>query len=170
MRALSALCSWLKCTLLLLTALYSFTGMLTRPKLSVPIHIERAILIVSNVSQSMSTRGWSLFQPLPQPRESLADQRRALHLRNPDPLADLGLRQILAEAQPQHQSFAIGDVRQHRSQRRALLGTLESTLLGADRVGGALARLLAGDRTWRVQGARAVCPTGLQRVEHLLLG
>ena len=93
---------------LCVTALYSLTGTLTRPKLSVPIHIDLGIVTVSVLRPPMSTRGrilpWRvILQALAQARERLADQTRDLHLRYADPLADLGLRQVLGEAQRQHQ-------------------------------------------------------------------
>src|SRR4051794_34158025 len=43
MRTLSSSCSWWKRTLLRDTALYSFTGTLTRPKLIAPLQIALAI-------------------------------------------------------------------------------------------------------------------------------
>ena len=42
--------------------------------------------------------------------ERLADDARDLHLRHADALADLGLREVLGEAQAQHQPLALVEV------------------------------------------------------------
>ena len=57
--------------------------------------------------------------------------RRDLHLRDADALADLGLGEVLLEAQPQHLALARGHGAQELGERRALLGPREALLVGA---------------------------------------
>ncbi len=54
-----------------------------------------------------------------QTRDRLADEARDLHLADPDERADLGLREVLLEAQPQHLALALG---QRHSRRPASRG------------------------------------------------
>src|SRR5688500_6779755 len=63
-----------------------------------------------------------------QPRERLADQARDLHLRDADARADLGLREVLGEAQPEHLALARGDRGHQPLQRRAVLCEAEPDL------------------------------------------
>src|SRR5215204_3321683 len=67
--------------------------------------------------------------------ERSPDQPRDVHLRDADALRDLGLRQILDEAQVQHDPVARRQRRQRRRDRRAVLDQLEAAILDADRLG-----------------------------------
>src|SRR6476469_10512006 len=101
--------------------------------------------------------------------QRLADQARDLHLRDADALADLSLREILAEAQLQHDALTLGDAREQGLERRARLGALVAAVGGAKRLGYALGLFVArGAR--RVERACAVGAHRLHRVKHLLLG
>src|SRR5919205_833529 len=104
-----------------------------------------------------------------QPGDRLADDARDLHLRDADALADLGLREVVLEAQPQHLALARRDRPQELGQRRAVLGQAEALLGPADRVAERVSGLvLAAAR--RLQRGRPVGARGLERLEHLLLG
>src|SRR5580693_8994137 len=109
MRPLSREWIWWKWTVLRVTALYSFTGTLTRPKLRVPIHI--ALCIKKHIDsclehcQALSSRlgatqarasaprgrSGGAVNTSAQARQSLTNETRDLHLGDPDPLAYLGL-------------------------------------------------------------------------------
>src|SRR5438309_9381646 len=56
-----------------------------------------------------------------QPAERLADDPRDLHLAHADLLADLRLREVFLEAQPQHLALACGDRPEQPVQGRAVL-------------------------------------------------
>src|SRR5688572_18109726 len=66
--------------------------------------------------------------------ERLADQAGDLHLRHADARADLGLGEILDEAQAQHLALARGDGGHEALERGAVLGQAEAALLVAERV------------------------------------
>src|SRR5579863_9560469 len=70
-------------------------------------------------------------------RERLADQAGDLHLRDADALADLGLGEIVAEAQLQHEALARRDACQQGLEHSVLLGALKAALLHAEGVGDA---------------------------------
>src|SRR3954452_17436705 len=104
----------------------------------------------------------------PQACDRLADDPRHLHLRYADALADLGLRQVFLEAQPQHLALARGDRPHELLERRAVLGEAEALLGGADRVAERFPRLvLVAAR--RRQRRGAVGARRLQRLEPVLL-
>src|SRR4029450_13441446 len=77
-----------------------------------------------------------------QSRHGLADEARDLHLRDADALADLGLGEVLLEAQAQHLALARSDSAQELGERRAVLGQREAVLVGADRVAQRVAGLV----------------------------
>src|ERR1700751_933278 len=56
-----------------------------------------------------------------QPCESLAQQARDLHLRAPDALGDLGLREVFDEAHAKDRALARGDLAENRDQSRVEL-------------------------------------------------
>ena len=78
------------------------------------------------------------------PRERLADDAADLHLRDADALADLGLRQVLDEAQAQDLALARADRAQQPAQRGAILGEAEALVVAADRVAIRGCRIAAG--------------------------
>ena len=88
--------------------------------------------------------------------ERLADDPRDLHLRHPDDARDLGLREILGEAQAQDLAVALAEHLDGAVEQDAQLGTLELEVAAADRVGQrhVLARRLV-ERA-RAAGARAL--------------
>ena len=102
-----------------------------------------------------------------QPGDRLPDQARDVHLGDADPLADLRLRQVLLEAQPQHLALAVGQHAHQPLDGGGVLGQPEARVLGAEGVGVGVAVLL-------VVGARPVERDGaiggrrLARLEHLL--
>ena len=103
-----------------------------------------------------------------QARDRLADDARDLHLRDADALADLGLREVLVEAQAQHLALARRDRAHEVLERRAVLGQREAVLLGAERVAeGVAAVVLAAAR--RLQRGGLVGARRLERLEHVLL-
>src|SRR4051794_16444566 len=110
----------------------------------------------------------------PRPRDRaqagdrLADDPRDLHLRDADALADLGLRQVLLEAQPQDLALAGGHRAHELLERRAALGQPEALLGRPDRVAERLARLVLVPARGR-ERRRAVRAGGLERLEHVLL-
>src|SRR4051794_27041488 len=61
-----------------------------------------------------------------QPAQRLADDPRDLHLRDADALPDLGLREVLLEAQPQHLALTRRDGAEQPPERRAVLGEPEA--------------------------------------------
>src|SRR4051794_20298218 len=63
-----------------------------------------------------------------------ADQARDLHLRDPDALADLLLREVFIKAKLQHATFAFCENQTELIDRGALLDAQESCVLDADRV------------------------------------
>src|SRR5512146_1353983 len=66
--------------------------------------------------------------------ERAADQARDVHLRDPDLLGDLGLRQALEEAQVQDLPLALVEHPEAGREHRAVLRDLVSVLLGAERL------------------------------------
>src|ERR1700722_2565148 len=63
--------------------------------------------------------------------QSLADQTRDLHLRDAYPLADLCLREIVAEAELQHDALALADLPHQRVQRGPFVGSGETVVIRA---------------------------------------
>src|SRR3954451_11573759 len=119
-------------------------------------------------SRSAKRENLTLLRGLANARQRLADQARDLHLRDPDALADLGLRHVLDEAQAQHLALPRADRHQQPVERRAVLSQMEALVVGADRVGEQISLVLPA-RARRVERCRAVRAGGLQRLEHLLL-
>ena len=68
---------------------------------------------------------------LAQPRDRLADDARHVHLRDADALADLGLREVLGEAQPQHLALAVAQHAHQPLDRGRVLGDAEARVLDA---------------------------------------
>ena len=64
-----------------------------------------------------------------QPLERAPDQARDVHLGDADALGDLGLREVLDEAQVQHDPVARGQRLQRRGDRGAVLDELEAVVL-----------------------------------------
>src|SRR5689334_19402593 len=64
--------------------------------------------------------------------ECLADQARHVHLRDADLLRDLGLREVLDEAQVQHQPVAFRKRTQLRPERGGVLRELVAGVLAAE--------------------------------------
>src|SRR4051794_33437361 len=77
-----------------------------------------------------------------QARDRLADDARDLHLLHADALADLGLREVLGEAQVQDLALARRDGAHEVLDRGAVLGQGEAVLLGSQRVAQRVAALL----------------------------
>src|SRR5258705_10788722 len=103
-----------------------------------------------------------------QAAQRLADDARDLHLRDADALADLGLREVLLEAQAQYLALT----RRHRAQqlleRGPVLGQREAALVPPDGVSEGVAGIVLGAARG-LQRRRAVRAGRLQRLEHLLL-
>src|SRR5438270_571335 len=104
-----------------------------------------------------------------QAREGLTDQARDLHLRHADAGADLGLCQVLAEAQLEHAPLAGRDGVEERLEGGAMFGEVETALLGPEALGQRLARLVVLASTWALQRSGPVGARRLQRLEHLLV-
>src|SRR6185312_15176054 len=103
-----------------------------------------------------------------QARDGLTDDARDLHLRDADALADLGLREVLGEAQVQHLALARGDRAHEVLDRGAILGQREAALLGAERVAQRVpALVLAAAR--RLERGGLVGARRLERLEDVLL-
>ena len=81
-------------------------------------------------------------------------------------VADLGLRQVLLEAQPQHLALALGQHAHQALDRRRVLGVAEAGVLDAEGDADAVAVLVVLARA--VERDRAVGAGGLARLEHLL--
>ena len=103
----------------------------------------------------------------PEPVERAAYQPRHVHLRDTHPLGDLGLRQVLDEAQVKHDAVARGERLQRRRDRRAVLDELEAVVLDADRLGVGLAVALVAEAVG-LQGDRVVRRRRLHRLQDLL--
>src|SRR5829696_192610 len=98
-------------------------------------------------------------------RKRLADQARDVHLRETDPLGDLGLRQTLLEAHAQDLPLARREPLQRRLQGGAILRALEAGVLVADRL--ERVELVLAARSRRERHGRVGRPD-LHRLEHLL--
>ena len=81
-------------------------------------------------------------------------------------VADLGLRQVLGEAQPQHLALALGQDPHQALDRGRVLGLAEARVLDPERGADAVAVLVVVARA--VERDRAVGAGGLARLEHLL--
>src|SRR4051794_7450382 len=98
--------------------------------------------------------------------DRLADQARYVHLRDADDVADLGLREVLLEAQAQHLALALGQHAHQSLDGRGVLRHGVAVVLGAEGVDElALLVLLAARAVERDGAVRA---GGLARLEHLL--
>src|ERR671915_1675737 len=103
---------------------------------------------------------------LAQPRDGLADEARDMHLGDADPRPDLGLREVLREAQAQHLALAVAEGGHQALDGSRVLGDAEAGILGAHRLGHAVAVLVVVARA--VEGDGAIRPRGLARLQHLL--
>ncbi len=103
-----------------------------------------------------------------QPPDRLAQHARDLHLADPDDLADLGLREVRLEAQPDHLALALRQRAHELREQRPLLGALVAVLGAADRVAERCAGLLVAARPRGVERRRAVGRRRLHRLEHVL--
>src|SRR4051812_24395914 len=99
----------------------------------------------------------------PQPGERLADETRDLHLAHADALGDLGLGQILREAQAQDLLVAVGKDVEGALEQDAHFGAAHLGVEAADRVG---QRHVLADRL--LQRARAPGVLALDRLQDLL--
>src|SRR3954470_24287900 len=99
--------------------------------------------------------------------DRLPDQARDVHLRHAHDVPDLGLREVLLEAQAQDLALAIGEHPHQPLDGGGVLGQLEAVVLAAERVGevALLVLLVAG----AVERDGAVRAGGLARLQHLLL-
>src|SRR5215207_10678180 len=104
-----------------------------------------------------------------QPLERAADQSRYVHLGDADALGDLGLREVLDEAQVEHDPVAGRQRLQRRRDRRAVLHELEAVVLDADRLRVGLAVPLVAEAVG-LERDGVVGRRGLHRLEHLLRG
>src|SRR3954451_12474632 len=66
--------------------------------------------------------------------ERPSQQARDVHLRDPDLLRDLGLREVLLEAQPQDRALSLGQGAERPAQHLADLHELVAVLVRGDRV------------------------------------
>src|SRR6185369_9087394 len=96
-----------------------------------------------------------------------ADDPRDLHLGDADDLADLLLREVLLEAQPQHAALALVEALEQARDRRAVLGPGQLGVQRAVRVGQRGVLVVAAARGVQRRGAHALL--GLERLEHLLV-
>src|SRR5215207_3322370 len=96
------------------------------------------------------------------------DQPRDVHLRDAHALGDLGLCQILDEAQVEHPPVARRQRRERRRDRRPVLDQLEAAVLDADRLGVGLAVALVAEAVG-LERDGVVRRRGLHRLEHLLV-
>src|SRR4051812_35296370 len=85
--------------------------------------------------------------------QSPAEQARHVHLRDAETAADLGLAQVLLEAQANEVAFALGQRAQRAAEERRLLGGVEAAV---DRAGGAPAVALVTGLGWGVERFDAV--------------
>ena len=104
-----------------------------------------------------------------QPLERAADEPRDVHLGDADALGDLGLREVLDEAQVQHDAVARRQRLQRRRDRGAVLDELEAVVLDPDRLGVGLAVALVAEAVG-LERDGVVGGRGLHRLEHGLGG
>src|SRR5689334_16335106 len=74
-----------------------------------------------------------LVRLLAQLGDRLADETRDVHLRDADAGADLRLRQVLGEAQPEHLALALGEDAHEPLDGGRVLGDAEARILPAHR-------------------------------------
>src|SRR3954454_748126 len=110
----------------------------------------------------------SLLSGVAQAIDRLADDARHVHLADADALPDLGLGEILREAQPQDLAFALAEHPHQALDGRRVLGHREARIL--DAVGRAEAVALLVLLARAVERDRAVGAGRLARLEHLLNG
>src|SRR3954471_1359717 len=103
-------------------------------------------------SRSAKRENLTLLRSLAKARQRLADKARDLHLRDPDALADLGLRHVLDEAQAQHLALARADGLHEPVERRAVLGQAEAGVRQADGVAQRVAGVLVAPGARGVEG------------------
>src|SRR3954463_492750 len=92
----------------------------------------------------------------PQSGDRAPQQSRDLHLAHPDDLADLGLREVLLEAQPDHVTLALRERPHEVFEHRALLGPIVALLDPADSVTQRGAGLLLAALERRVERRRTI--------------
>src|SRR5919197_2203222 len=100
--------------------------------------------------------------------ERAPDQPRHVHLRDPDPLRDLRLRQALEEAEVEDRPLALVERLETRLEHGPLLRDLVARLLRADRLH-RIDVFVAVEPDARRERERAICAAALERLEHLLL-
>src|SRR3954468_15206919 len=110
----------------------------------------------------------SLLSGVAQAVDRLADDARHVHLADADALADLGLGEILREAQPQDLALALVEHPHQALDGRRVLGDGEPRIL--DPVGRAEAVTLLVLLARAVERDRPVGTRGLAGLEHLLDG
>jgi len=75
-----------------------------------------------------------VLEPLLEAVQGAADEARDLHLRHADAARDLGLREVLDEAQVEHLAIAVVEHAAQGAQRRDLLGAVDAFVDVADGV------------------------------------
>src|SRR3954465_13652769 len=95
----------------------------------------------------------SLLGGVAQAVHRLADDPRDVHLRDTDALADLGLGEVLGEAQPQHLALALVEHAHQPLPRGGVLGHAEARVLDAQDDAGRLALLVVVPRAVQRHGA-----------------
>src|SRR5690349_24565966 len=98
--------------------------------------------------------------------DRLADDAADVHLADTDARADLRLREVLLEAQPQDLPLAVGEHAHQALDRRAVLRVAEARILGAEGCAQAVAVLVVLARAVEADGA--VGGRRLAGLEHLL--
>src|SRR4051812_31361899 len=124
----------------------------------------------SMVRKSQCSMGGTLIlRGVAQPVDGLADDARDVHLADADALPDLGLREVLGEAQAQHLALALVEHAHQALDRRRVLRDGEPRVLdavdGPDALAGLLVLLARA-----VERHRAVGAGGLARLQYVLDG
>src|SRR3954471_15785691 len=104
-----------------------------------------------------------------EPLEGAPDEPGDVHLGDADPLGDLGLGEVLDEAEVQHDAVARRERLERRRDRRAVLDELEAVVLDPDRLGVGLAVPLVAEAVG-LERDGVVGRGRLHRLEHLLRG
>src|SRR6266480_146 len=101
----------------------------------------------------------------PHPLERAADQAGDVHLGYAHPLGDLRLSEPVLEPHAEDLALSLGERRERRLERRAVVGAVELRILRADRLH--RVELVLARRPDR-ERERRVCRPGLERLQHLL--